>query len=241
MVGMAPPHCIVKEIVAVQVLPREPREDVPEHFNFKRRTDDHGTSVLIVGDCLNIVRTVNGTWRLRSKRMGMIVRWAQNVLHHLFKTRSWTPRAKHNDWVEHTFRENNKIADDLANEGATNGGLETLRQLHADCNKRWKYLKAYWDGSIKADGGGGCGWILFGANELKGEEGNPEWKPIFLWLSGVVKAKHNNAAFMETCAFTTLLMCLKNLAQNVEVATFPRLLEVALNDDHFQHHWPRTF
>ena len=116
------------------------------------------------------------------------------------------------------------MADELANKGATNGGLETLRQLHADCNK----MSAYWDGSFKTNGGGGCGWIMFGSNELRGEEGYQEWQPILPWHSGEVRAdvKNNIAAFMETCPFVTMLVCFENTEFNVEVETFPLLLEV---------------
>ena len=38
--------------------------------------------------------------------------------------------------------------------------------------------------------------------------------------------KNNIAAFMEACAFLTVLVCFENMGLNVEVETFPLVLEV---------------
>ena len=88
---MVLPHCTVKEAVVVTVLPREPKEDVIKHLIFKKMEDDHGTSVVIVGDRLNIEHREDGQQHVEAKEQGsgMEVQWAHNCLYHLFKTRSW--------------------------------------------------------------------------------------------------------------------------------------------------------
>ena len=47
----------------------------------------------------------------------------------MYEKYQWTPRSNIADWIEHTFRENNKDADLLANEGVKSNGSEVLRIL----------------------------------------------------------------------------------------------------------------
>ena len=236
--------CIVKnaeDLKPVPIVANKRRRVDPDDFHFVDRNGQLGTSMVIVGDCKSIVMTCNGNWRARNERLSMRIRWAQNTLFHMFEKYKWTPRSKIADWIEHTFRENNKDADLLANEGVKSKGSEVVRILDESGETHWKYIKAYWDGAYKHNGSGGCGWLIFGSNE-KNDDCKPIWQPLISWCSGIMADKCDNSAiFMEMCGFTTLVFVLKNMAAGVEIHSLPNLLDIALKDEHFQNHRSRTF
>lgn len=92
-----------------------PRQDLPNKEKFSlRRSAEGATSLVLSGDSLVIVQTLNGHWRLANKKVRGRVAWAQNAIETLFAKGLVTPRYAEADFALHQFRENNKKADYLA-------------------------------------------------------------------------------------------------------------------------------
>ena len=72
------------------------------------------------------------------------------------------PVAQIDDYVKHTFCEDNQEADHLANFGA-----EWQRKITVERGsnaENWKAVRGFWDGSTKTDGRSCCGVVIKGVD-----------------------------------------------------------------------------
>jgi len=125
----------------------------------------------VAGDSLTSVNWINGIWESKKLDTQPLTSECQKLLADLQVEGFIAPRARHEDYVRHVYREYNKRADLLATrvlEGAP------LRRCCLYVPWEPIYLAVQFDGGVRRRKGASA-WHLSGAARRNPETGEPQW------------------------------------------------------------------
>lgn len=193
-------------------------------------------SLCIFGDSMQVVRWINGHWKMKNKKIIGRVGWMQQCLSQALHDKRCTPASLGGDWALHIYREQNKSADFYANVGHAIGimGRDHVVLHRTDALQTfWPYICGCWDGSFKDSGGGGCGFSIFGALFCN-SDGRPAWLKLLSFGGFISRGK--NATNCELKACMTMIWAIRSLfVQRNEHAlvALPKVLAEMENDENF--------
>ena len=136
------------------------------------------------------------------------------------------------NWFYHIYREQNTVADNLANEGQMgNNGIES--HVQNPTASHWKDLAGFWDGALKSgNSAGGCGAWIGGNNILI--DGRPTWTKLVSWR-GNLDERQSAINCEMAAAFVMVYIMKDSVVGAMDIQDFPlTITEAFLNDKHFK-------